>query len=56
MHAKQLQCGFLFHLDLWKRRLSRFDVSHMAPLGHALSASVLLVLFPLGGNVIDAGL
>ena len=37
-------------------RLSRFDVSHLAPFGHALSASVLLVLSPLGGDVIDVGL
>ena len=37
-------------------RFSRLDVSHVRSLGHALSASVLLVLSPLGGDVIDVGL
>ena len=31
-------------------------MSYLAPFGHALSASVLLVLSPLGGDVIDVGL
>ena len=30
-------------------------MSHLAPFGHALSASVLLVLSPLGGHAIDVG-